>query len=224
MNVKKIHQIFISDNGNMSEYIESQRSKLQNLYDDYEYTLWSKEKIQEFLSNNYSPAILQAFNKIKAYAFKADLARYAILYKLGGYYFDIALCPEYKFEPEKAIIFKGISDDTHDYLENNILLFATPGNKFLQEAIALSTFNIKHSKYLDHPLAITSPVLLSRIKDKSSIELGECKIKNNFYASYYDNKLFCYHKSKKYQADLSELGCKGTNNYEEMWFNNDLYD
>ena len=43
----------------------------------------------DFIKNNYPVDVLEAFNKLIPGAYKADLWRYCVLYKLGGIYLDI---------------------------------------------------------------------------------------------------------------------------------------
>lgn len=226
--VKKIHQIWLSDNNQEpSEAIKSQMKKLKELYSDYEYTLWNEKSIQDFLLSNFPIHVLEAFNKIRPYAFKCDLARYCILYVFGGYYFDAPLCPEFKYEPKSPTLFRGIpfSDKgkMFDVIENNTLFFPYPEDEFLKESLYRSASNIRNSLYLDHPLAVTSPVLLSSISKKDHIDFGYCKHLPECKASYYEDTLICKHKKNKYIADLSKMGCSGTNNYADMWHNKELY-
>jgi len=96
--LKTIHQIYISDSSNLElpEYIQTQIDKVKQLYSDYEYILWDNTSIREFIISNFSQEILSVYDDLKPYAFKSDLARYCILYKLGGYYFDISISPEIK--------------------------------------------------------------------------------------------------------------------------------
>lgn len=228
MTVKKIHQVWLSDNNQEpSEAIKGQMKKLKELYSDYEYTLWNEKNIQDFLSSNFPIHVLEAFNRIRPYAFKCDLARYCILYVFGGYYFDAPLCPEFKYEPKAPTLFRGIpfSDKgrVFDVIENNTLFFPYPEDEFLKESLYRSASNIRNSLYLDHPLAVTSPVLLSSISKKDHIDFGYCKQLSDCKASYYEDTLICKHKENKYVADLSKMGCAGTNNYADMWHNKELY-
>jgi hypothetical protein len=52
----------------------------------FKYYLFDDNDCREFIKNNYSDKILNAFNSLIPGAYKADLWRYCILYKYGGIY------------------------------------------------------------------------------------------------------------------------------------------
>ncbi|MEO6488918.1 MAG: glycosyltransferase, partial [Ferruginibacter sp.] len=55
---------------------------------EYEYRFHDNDDIIEFLKKDF-PGYLEAYNKIKFGASKADLWRYLIMYKFGGVYTDM---------------------------------------------------------------------------------------------------------------------------------------
>jgi len=227
MTIKKIHQIWITDNNEKpSDYIKSQMSQVKFMYSDYEYKLWTNSDIVNFLTKHFDKQVLECYENIKAFAFKSDLARYCILYKLGGYYFDISISPEIKFEPKKSIMFVGIKNaiETNklDIIENNVLFFPSSNDPFLKNAIDRILNNVKWLNYGEHPLDITGPIMLARL-DHSNIDKGYVRQDSDRKLSFYNNELIYKHKPKQYQADLSKLGCIGVNNYEKMWFNGDVF-
>ena len=241
--MKIIHQIYITDNNSSPpDYILKKINQIKKVYFNYEHKLWNKIEVEEFLKNNYPSHVFTRFKELKPNAFKSDLARYCILYTLGGYYFDVSICPEFKFEPNVATVFQAVpfydyekkiyKDEVknnysnlirYDAIENNILLFPKKHDIFLKEAIAYSCLNIKRKLYTDHPLTVTGPVLLNRLKNKNHLQIGQCRNNKNFKASYWNNKLFCKHKSYLY-TKFTDLGGKGTNNYSELWHNKELYE
>ena len=84
---KKIFQTF--------EHIDFS-PEFQKLIDDwkienpeYEYQIYDKTQREEFIKNNFSNEIFNAYQRIKPGAFKSDLWRYCILHKYGGFYIDI---------------------------------------------------------------------------------------------------------------------------------------
>ena len=56
---------------------------------DYALVVFDDNDCEEFLRREYPPQYLQRFQKIKSGAHKADLFRYAYLYKYGGIYLDV---------------------------------------------------------------------------------------------------------------------------------------
>lgn len=54
---------------------------------DWDYRLWSNDE-QEALFAETFPGLIERFRRIPYPMGRADLARYAILYRYGGFYFD----------------------------------------------------------------------------------------------------------------------------------------
>lgn len=228
--MKQIHQIYITDNDEApSDFILNKIVCLKKLYADYDYKMWKNNDVVDFISKNFSEDVLYAYNTLMPYAFKCDLARYCILYKMGGYYFDVAICPEVKYEPTENIMFKGqpgkYTTNDLDLIENNVLFFPKKQNLLLKKAIDKIVENVKWLNYNLHPLDITGPIMLYRLYDEKTdnVQLGNTEITKNSCISYFNNKKIYYHKEKKYQANLGKLGCKGTNNYEKMYFDGKIY-
>ena len=100
--IKKTHQIFIDDTMSLPKEtphsIECSRRSSSSIYPEAEYHLWSGEEIRSFIKNNFDNDVLSSFNKLKAYAFKCDLARYCIMYYYGGLYFDLSIIMENYWE------------------------------------------------------------------------------------------------------------------------------
>jgi hypothetical protein len=200
--MKIIHQIYISDNNEQpSDKIQKQIKKLKKLYNNYEYKLYNNEDCRELIKKTvFGSFAVEIYDAIAPYAFKADFARYLILYTQGGYYYDISICPE-----------------------NNFMFFKEKNHPFLFKAIEKLMQNVVNREYGEHPLDVTSPIMLGRL-DTTGITLGEVKfITKNQRGSYLNDVLHFKHKPIKFNANLSSLGCKGTNNYEELWFSNKLY-
>lgn len=225
--MKKIHQIYISDNNQPpSDYIKDKMKLLKSIYSDYEYKLYNLEECRDVVKSIFGVKCLTYFDSIKPYAFKADLARYTILYKEGGYYYDISIAPEYKFEAsDPGVLYRSNNDeftDNLDFIENNFMFFKEPKHPFLKDALSKAFNNIKRRDYGSHALSVTSPALLGTL-DTRDIYIEETKKFNNEYVRFYKGKIHFYPKPIKYGVGLDKLGAKGTNNYEKMWVNKELY-
>ena len=223
---KLIHQIYISDdNSNPPPELIERNNQLKSIYSDYEYTLWNNTSIQDFLNKNFDSIVLECYNKINAYSFKCDLARYCICYKLGGYYYDMPIVPEFKFEPIQPIMFSGTPgpgrSNNLPLIENSVLYFLEPNNNFLKQAIDKCIFNISNLLYNEHPLDITSPIMLGRL-DASDISLGKTHYEEERYSTF-ENKIIFYHKPRNAGVGLKKYKSSGTNNYEELYFAHKIY-
>ena len=85
-----LHQIFFPAANLPQRFIQcAARVREQN--PTWEYRLHDETVISNFITREYGPLVLEAFNKISPYygAAKADLFRYLLMYKEGGVYLDI---------------------------------------------------------------------------------------------------------------------------------------
>ena len=80
---KIIHQIWLGNNGELpKKYIIFQQTWL-NKHPNWQYKLWTEKEINEFGLQNY-----KQYQQTNNYGVKADIARYEILYRIGGLYVD----------------------------------------------------------------------------------------------------------------------------------------
>lgn len=88
---KKMHFIWIGDKS-LPDELNENISSFKELYDDYEIIVWDDRMI---LSSNLIPDTLfdEYVNNNFSNAYKADIARFCILYKNGGLYFDTDFKP-----------------------------------------------------------------------------------------------------------------------------------
>lgn len=86
---KSIHQIYYNSHSLSEELVEN-INHIKKLNKDCSYHLWDSD-IEPFILEHYGEGVLQIYKRINpAYrAAQADLARYLIIYKLGGLYLDV---------------------------------------------------------------------------------------------------------------------------------------
>jgi mannosyltransferase OCH1-like enzyme len=84
-----IHQIFISSQNDrqLPPYFQNAVNSIRVQMPDHDHHLYFFEDLRDWIKNNYDEPIILAFDKLEPYAYKADLARYLLLYKLGGVVF-----------------------------------------------------------------------------------------------------------------------------------------
>ena len=59
----------------------------------FHHRLFDDNECHDFIRDNFDESVLHAYNKLIPGAYKADLWRYCVLYKLGGIYLDIKYIP-----------------------------------------------------------------------------------------------------------------------------------
>jgi mannosyltransferase OCH1-like enzyme len=217
--IQKLHQIWITDNATQpSEYVTAQMTRLKNMYSDWEYILYDNDSCRELIKSEFGQKSVILYDSLIPYAFRADLARYCILYKYGGQYFDAVLNPEFKLDIEcNALIYRSAADacDGFSGIDNGVMIFNTTHHLFLSDAIERCLKNIRKQDYGAHALSITGPVMLGSLNEYDVV-FGQTKwINRNQKASFLGEKLHWMHRPVG--TYLYTLGCEGTNSYEELY-------
>lgn len=63
-------------------------NQYKKIYQDYQYMLWTDEKMDDFVKNNY-PLIYPTYKLYQYQIQRCDAFRYMVLYKYGGIYLDL---------------------------------------------------------------------------------------------------------------------------------------
>ena len=157
--------------------------KLKTDNPEFEHHLYDNEECHHFIKTNFDKRVLNAFNKLKPGAFKADLWRYCILYKKGGIYLDI----KYQCEPKFKLI--DLANDNlyvkeywnGKYLDNavyNGFLISKPNNEKYKNIIDQICYHVEIKYYDDFISGQTGPYLFGRFFDKTEM--------NNIKYAYYE--------------------------------------
>ena len=247
--INNIHQILITkEPEKIPEVIQGAITSVKNAFNHCTYTLYDNEKIIELIKNNFDINTLKAYNKIKAFAGKADLAKYCINYLKGGWYVDISILmsPFAKVDelPER-IDFLGFRDIGHGLRPNTLsygicpsLFYSKSNNIVLEKAIELVIENCKNEDYGLTSICPTGPGVLGRaiatfgLKQSQVLGLYMPLTPNHqqMNISYVlpDGHIFALHKTSwlatAKPADISAFGFKSTNNYMKLYLEEDYYD
>jgi mannosyltransferase OCH1-like enzyme len=149
---------------------------------EFEHHLYDIEECHNFIKNNFDKRVLNAFNKLKPSAFKADLWRYCILYKKGGVYLDI----KYQCEPGFKLIH--LANDNFyakelwngNYLDNAIyngFLISKPDNEKYKKIIDQICYHVEIKYYDKFISGQTGPYLFGRYFNKREMD----SIKYTYY-------------------------------------------
>jgi mannosyltransferase OCH1-like enzyme len=190
----------------------------------FNYRLFDDQDCYNFIKDNFDKPILDAFNSLVPGAYKADLWRYCILYKLGGIYLDI------KYRPVKGFRFINLTEKEHWVLDTNgndvynALMVCKPGNQILLSAINQIVTNVKTRYYGNNCLEPTGPHLLAKYftnSQKKSFNLKHTFFENhnNRFINYGNYIIF-----KSYNGYLQEHNKhKKTEHYAGLWSNKSIY-
>jgi mannosyltransferase OCH1-like enzyme len=127
----------------------------------FNYQLFDDTDCHDFIRDNFDVSVLNAFNKLIPGAYKADLWRYCVLYKLGGIYLDI------KYSPANGFRFINLTESEHWVLDAdgygiyNALMVCKAGNPILLSAIQQIVEHTQTNFYGSDCLEPTGPKLLA---------------------------------------------------------------
>ena len=232
-----IIQIFISSEENdISLSLLNNSQRLINLYPNYTYKLFDNNAIIKFLIQNFDSEILKTYESLIPFSYKSDFARYCLLYKLGGWYFDIGLKVTKPITINKntnLVFFRDINLYSHtSWACAGGIIFAKQGNKIIKKAIQLVVENAKNNYYGLTPLCPTGPSLWGKaiatlgidenVIIGDFIELTPNHERKNKAMVLSDGTIVAFNKEAE-GGDLKALGCKGTNNYNQYWNEKNIY-
>ncbi len=214
--------------GLIGENIES----LKRNHEDLEHTLFDNSMIRDFLSANFDSTVLAAYDDLVPYAYKADLARYCILYKLGGVYSDISLFIMSPFAPVDGKLGAFRDGVASPWDITNAVIASPPGHKALKKSIEMVCDNVKRRYYGPSPIAPTGPTLFGKAIaltcEAEDVNIGEC-----FRPPHGGDSARCLVDttadrlvavSRKITAgSLEELGITNGNSYNELWHTGSVY-
>jgi glycosyltransferase involved in cell wall biosynthesis len=230
-----VHQILITDLATIDSSLPKATTTIKNFFDakSYEHIIWDKNKIRTMIKDNFDVSVLKAYDKLKPYAYKADLARYCIAYVYGGWYVDINI--EIVMTPPNIskfdmLLIRDYNNGTRvaPWQLANGLFYTVPKHPVFKLAIDMAVDNIKNNIYGRRSLSVTGPELFGRAvaqhglqEDDTSYLVGDFvdnpKLKRKQFIV--EGKALAIHKT----ALGGQVGVAGTNNYVEMWNNKDIY-
>lgn len=190
------------------------------------HTLFSDGMIRDFLSANFDNAVLHAYDELIPFAYKADLARYCILHKLGGVYADLSFLVTAPFLPVggKLAIFRDVGP-TSPWDIYNGMIGAPAGHKALAKAIDMICANVERQYYGTSPVCPTGPTLLGKAvaitSEPEELIVGEVFRPPGSDANYslidVATKTLIAINRKKSVGTIETLGITNGNNYNDLW-------
>lgn len=158
---RKIWQTFRS--ATMTEAMCKAVWSWQQLNPEYKYEFMDDVDMRRWIEENMRAEVLQAFDRLIPGAFRADLWRYAVLYKEGGVYADVGMTTMRSLRDVLAA-----DDDfvvardrpSHNSLLYNAFMAVSPGHPILEEVIGRIVENVQAEWMGDQSLGVTGPIVL----------------------------------------------------------------
>ena len=234
----EISQIFLSDAGDeLSPFLQYATGTVKAAFPGASHTIYSKESLRQFIADNYDIEVLWAYDTLRPYSYKADLGRFCLLNKLGGWYMDIAIRMVNPVEigPRiKMLAFRDIQRFSFtSWACATTVLYSQPGNAALSTAIQLIVKNCHEQYYGITPLCPTGPTLLGQALAMNAgqadfvygdyLELTPTHEQKNRAFVLPDGTIMAWSKPSG-GGDLTGVGAKGVNNYNELWAQRKVYE
>ena len=234
----EISQIFLSDDkdAELSLFLKLTTGTVQAAFPEANHTIYTNEALRQFIVDNYDSAVVWAYDSLIPYSYKADLGRFCLLNKLGGWYFDIAVRVANPVDLGERIEFLAFRDiQRFSYTTwacATTVLYSKSNNIALQTAIEMIVDNCREQYYGITPLCPTGPTLLGAALAANG---GNA---NNVFGDYLELTPTYEQKNRAFVlpngtimawskpsagGDLTQLGAKGTNNYNELWVARNVY-
>lgn len=239
--VNWLHQVFIVDDfktpTRLPGMLENHAQIARQFYPDAQYKLWGGDELRDFIGKEFDQDVLWAFDQLKPYSYKCDLARYCLMYVYGGIYFDLAIK---MLSPWNIPLSYGVAAFREMYdgmecwaLTQTSVLWSLPKRREWELVINAIVKNCRDEFYGTHDHYPTAGPLLGKSFAAAMLEredtlnvddqfLGEVryvtperKLQNVVYVSPDRNIVAMRDKLKA--GDLTELGVTGANNYCKIW-------
>jgi hypothetical protein len=219
---------------NLPEKMRECMETLQKQNPEFIHHLFDDDDCREFIKDNYSAEVVNAYDSLIPGAYKADLWRYCILYKKGGVYMDI----KYKCADDVKLI----NIINHEYYVEDIpwngkrgvyngVMICKKGDPRLMKAINSIVDHVRQKYYGESSLSPTGPGLLGKIftddefhdirlqfvADPKNVHLNE----SHTIINKIDNKVLfiTYPEYRQEQQKIKD----SHPHYSELWYKKQIY-
>ena len=225
--------------------LQKSSSSIHEYYRDHNIVLYDNDRLYEFINKYFGKEVIHAYESLNPLAYKADLGRYCLLYELGGWYFDIAIECIKKIPTPNEIDFICFRDEQRHSKSSwavcNGIFWSKEKNKILSKCIDNIIINCNSKYYGRTPLCPTGPTLFGQaiaIENRDqNIIFGDLIRKNIPFtrknvpilrklikSKFYLDDGFSYALLKPAKGgDLTSLGLKESNNYNNYWHSKIVY-
>jgi len=238
-----VFQIFISDtNADPPELLAPAMASVQQCFGAYRYVRHNGESLRAFIAQHFDPEVLAAYDKLRPYAYKADLGRYCLLHQHGGWYADISILMRQPVGPigtgVELVYFADLGDGVVPgrslFDVSNSLLYAIPRHPVLQRAIDTVVRHCREEYYGTSIYCPTGPSVLGaaiaaeprspRHVSGHLLPLTPNHPRRNLSFVLPDGQILALFK-KGWMAPGEVLFGRreGTNNYADLWVARQVY-
>lgn len=225
--------------------VEENTQSFAKIHPEFPHKIFLHDEILEILKEKFSPEVANAFATLKPYAYKADLARYCLLYESGGIYADLSyfFLNPLPTHQAKIVVFRDFLWSS-PWDTSNGVFFSPPKHKSLEYAIELVCANVRSTYYGATPLCPTGPALFGKalastceaeeIITGSAMMIPRVKLQEfhpdlpipeeaAIHCLVLNHQLIAIKRKSIGSPGLNDLGITDGNAYNELWKNRDVY-
>lgn len=234
---QEVSQIYISDaNLPMGKFLDFCSHTVRECFKNFKYTLYDNQMIEDLLAGHFDSGVLEAYRSLLPYAYRADLARYCIVYLRGGWYIDIGnrwVLPVRVPAGTSLLAFRDILHGAKSaWACQNGVFYACSGHAALRRAIEITVENCNTRFYGETDLCPTGPNVWGRAIAETGLESGvqfgdflqlTPNYSNKNHAFVMPDGTICAFRKPSGGGDLARIGGIGTNNYGDLWSSRKVY-
>jgi hypothetical protein len=234
----QISQIFLSTDPSeeLSPFLKHATGTIDACFPEAKHVIYNNDSLHAFIADNYEEEVLWAYDTLKPFSYKADLGRYCLLSKLGGWYIDIAIRMFNRVEMRDHVELFAFRDIQRFSFTSwscvTGLIYAKPGCRAFDTAIEMVVANCVQQYYGITPLCPTGPTLFGKAIATTGanssyvfgdfLELTPSHGQKNKAFVAPDGAIVAWHKPSG-GGDIASLGVKGANNYNDAWHSRTVY-
>lgn len=238
-----IYQIFISDqNGDPPDMLHAAIASVQQCFSPYRYIQHNGKSLRAFITQHFDRDVVAAYDKLRPFAYKADLGRYCLLYQTGGWYADISILmkqPVGPVGPEVELVYfsdlgDGVTPGRSLFDVSNSLLYAKPRHAVFESAIEQVVRHCREEHYGESIYCPTGPAVLGAAiasHERSPAHIAGHLIaltpnhsRRNLSFVLPDGQILAlFKKGWMNPGDVLFGKREGTNNYADLWAQRRIY-
>ena len=201
--------------------------KVRDASRGFQHFLYDDSSAEKFLLEHFGQKVYSAYQKLIPYAYRSDLLRYCLLFKLGGVYVDVKYIPIGGFQFSELLGQQHLCSDVDGYGVYNAIIASPPNDAFFQRIIDRVVRNAEESYYGDSPLSPTGPWLL-----RSELNDGPHRFQNLEHACWGNDPRYRFVKHHRsyilrcysgYNEDCRVLESASLPHYSVLWKNRQIY-
>lgn len=230
---QRLFQVLITDRSpealTVTDAFQRNIESLKSTYPEAEYRRYGNDELLDFLSENFPEPVLQTYRALGPYAFKADLARYCLLFIYGGLYSDLSYLHVRPIELDaqcEMVVFRDIPGHV-SWATSNAIIYAKPNSPILDRAIARVVQHFRAGYYGHFPLDPTGPYMFGRVLAETDnwtgIRFGDSPLLNvdgtgrhNIVKVMPTGEIVAI-RNKTKNGQITDLVAAGGNDYIKLW-------